>query len=107
MADGAGCGVSLCVFAASVYEWVGRWDGSREPWDDVVGEEAPAGWRTEQGVGFHCVFLRPRYTNGWADGMAVGNHGLGTRLSEMEGKLPAYPHIFRHHDVETAFLAEG
>ena len=51
--------------------------------DDVVGEEAPAGWRTEQGVGFRRGFSRPRCTNGWADGMAVGNHGLETRLSEM------------------------
>ena len=51
--------------------------------DDVVGEEAPAGWRTEQGVGLHCRFSRPRCMNGWADRMAVGNHGLGTRLSEM------------------------
>ena len=55
--------------------------------DDVVGEEAPAGWRTEQGVGFRRGFSRPRCTNGWADGMGVGNHGLGTRLSEMWGKL--------------------
>ena len=55
--------------------------------DDVVGEEAPAGWRTEQGVGFRRGFSRPQCTNGWADGMAVGNHGLETRLSEMWGKL--------------------
>ena len=55
--------------------------------DDVVGEEAPAGWRTEQGVGFHRRFSRPQCTNGWMDGMGVGNHGLGTRLSEMWGKL--------------------
>ena len=27
--------------------------------DDIVGEEAPAGWRTEQGVGFHRGFSRP------------------------------------------------
>ena len=53
--------------------------------DDVVGEEAPAGWRTEEGVGLHG-FSRPRCTNGWADGMAVGNH-VETRLSEMWGKL--------------------
>ena len=33
-------------------------------------------------------------TNGWADGMGVGNHGLGTRLSEMWGKLRKYPHRF-------------
>ena len=26
-----GVGVSLQVFAASVYEWVGGWDGSGEP----------------------------------------------------------------------------
>ena len=55
--------------------------------DDVVGEEAPAGWRTEQCVGFRRGFSRPRCMNGWADGMAVGNHGLETRLSEMWGKL--------------------
>ena len=46
MADGAGCGVSSRVFAASVY------------------------------------------------GMGVGNHGLGTRLSEMWCKLRKYPHRF-------------
>ena len=62
--------------------------------DDVVGEEAPAGWRTEQRVGFRRGFSRPRCTNGWADGMAVGNHGLETRLSEMWGKLRKYPHRF-------------
>ena len=61
--------------------------------DDVVGEEAPAGWRTEEGVGLRG-FSRPRCTNGWADGMGVGNHGLGTRLSEMWGKLRNYPHRF-------------
>ena len=56
--------------------------------DDVVEEEAPTGWRrTEQGVGFRRGFSRPRCTIGWADGMGVGNHGLGTRLSEMWGKL--------------------
>ena len=58
--------------------------------DVVVGEEAPAGWRTEQGVGVRG-FSRP---NGWADGMGVGNHGLGTRLSEMWGKLRNYPYRF-------------
>src|SRR3954468_15782157 len=31
--------------------------------DDVVGEEAPAGWRTEQGVGFRRGFSRPRCMN--------------------------------------------
>ena len=61
--------------------------------DDVVGEEAPAGWRTEEGVGLRG-FSRPRCMNGWADGMAVGNHGLETRLSEMWGKLRKYPHRF-------------
>ena len=55
--------------------------------DNVVREEAPARWWTEQGVGFRRGFLRPRCTNGWEDGMAVGNHGLETRLSEMWGKL--------------------
>ena len=59
--------------------------------DDVVGEEAPAGWPMEEGVGFRCGFARPQCTNGWADGMAVGNHGLETRLSEMWGKLRKYP----------------
>ena len=54
--------------------------------DDVVGEEAPAGWRTEEGVGL-CRFSRPWCMNWWADGMGGGNHGLGTRLSEMWGKL--------------------
>ena len=61
--------------------------------DDVVGEEV-AGWRTEQGVGFLRGFSWPRCMNGWADGMAVGNHGLETRLSEMLGKLRKYPHRF-------------
>ena len=55
--------------------------------DDVVGEEAPAGWRMEQGVGFRRGFSWPWCTNGFPDGMAVGNHGLETRLSEMWGKL--------------------
>ena len=55
--------------------------------DDIVGEEAPTGWRTEQGVGLHRGFSWPWCTNGWADGMAVGNHGLGMRLSEMWGKF--------------------
>ena len=59
--------------------------------DNVVVEEAPAGWLAEQGVGFHRGFSRPWCTNGWADGMAVGNHGLETRLSEMWGKLRKYP----------------
>ena len=54
--------------------------------DDVVEEEAPAGWRTEEGVGLRGFSL-PRCTNGWTDGMGVGNHGLGVRLSEMWGKL--------------------
>ena len=36
-------------------------------------------------------FSRPQCTNVWADGMGVGNHGLGTRLSEMWGKLRKYP----------------
>ena len=58
--------------------------------DDVVGEEAPAGWRTKEGVGLRG-FSRPRCMNGSADGMGVGNHGLGTRLSEMWGKLWKYP----------------
>ena len=53
---------------------------------DVFGEEAPAGWRTEEGVGLRR-FSRPRCANGWADGMGVRNHGLGTRLSEMWAKL--------------------
>ena len=59
--------------------------------DDVVREEAPAGWRMEEGVGLHRGFSRPQCTNGWADGMGVGNHGLEMRLSEMWGKLQKYP----------------
>ena len=39
-------------------------------------------------------FSRPRCTNGWEDGMGVGNYGLGTRLSKMWGKLRKYPHRF-------------
>ena len=62
--------------------------------DDVVGEEALAGWRTEEGVGLCRGFLRPQCMNGWAAGMGVGNHGLGTHLSEMLGKLQNYPHRF-------------
>ena len=58
--------------------------------DDVIEEEAPAGWQTEEDVGLRG-FSRPRCMNGWADGMAVGNHGLETRLSEMWGKLQKYP----------------
>ena len=54
--------------------------------DDVVGEEAPTGWRTEEGVGLRR-FSQHRCMNGWADGMGGGNHSLGTRLSEMWGKL--------------------
>ena len=50
--------------------------------EDVVGEEAPAGWRTEEGMGLRG-FSRPQCMNGWADGIGVGNHGLGTHLSEM------------------------
>ena len=61
--------------------------------DNVIGEEALAVWRTEEGVGLHG-FCRPLFTNGWADGMGVGNHGLGTRLSKMWGKLRKYPHQF-------------
>jgi len=61
--------------------------------DDIVGEEAPVEWRTEEGVGLRG-FSRPRCTNGWADVMGVGNHGLGTCLSEMWGKLRKYPHRF-------------
>ena len=61
--------------------------------DDVVEEEAPAGWRTEKGVGLRG-FSWPRCTDGCADGMGVGNHGLGSRLSEMWGKLRKYPHRF-------------
>ena len=74
--------------------WLNRWDDEIDEGsssgtvdegrrgvvvDDIVGEEAPAGWRTEQGVGFRRGFSRPRCTNGWANGMAVGNHGLETR----------------------------
>ena len=82
------------------------------PVDDVVGEEAPAGWRTEQGVGFRRGFSRPRCTNGWADGMAVGNHGLETHLSEMWVKLRKYPHRFDlgssfGSGVSRAFRASG
>ena len=85
--------------------------------DDIIGEEAraPAGsvrlmaaviggigdggggrrrvgfrgwwWRTER-------FWRPRCTNGGNGGDGRGNHGLGTRLSEMWGKLQKYPHPF-------------
>ena len=39
--------------------------------DDVVGEEAPAGWQTEEGAGLRR-FSRPRRINGWAEGMGGG-----------------------------------
>ena len=39
-------------------------------------------------MGFRRGFSRPRCTNGWADGMAVGNH------AKMWGKLRKYPHRF-------------
>ena len=61
--------------------------------EDVVGEEAAAQWRTKECVGLRG-FSRPRCTNGWADGMGVGNHGLVTHLSEMWFKLRKYPHRF-------------
>ena len=48
--------------------------------DDVVGEEALAGWQTKQGVGFRRGFSRPRCTNGWADGMGVGEPWLRDAL---------------------------
>ena len=48
--------------------------------DDVVGEEAPAGWRTEEGVGLRR-FSWPQCMNGWADGMGVGIYGFGTDTS--------------------------
>ena len=78
--------------------------------DDVVSEEAPAGWRTEQGVGFRRGFSWPRCMNGWADGMAVGNHGLETRLFEMWGKLRKYPTDLRRSfgsGVPRAFRVSG
>ena len=39
--------------------------------DDIVGEEAPAGWRTEEGVGLRG-FSRPRCMNGLVDGWEWG-----------------------------------
>ena len=54
--------------------------------DDVVGEEAPAGWRTEQGVGFHPGFSRPRCTNGWADGMAVDEGRRAAAVDDVVGE---------------------
>ena len=59
--------------------------------DDIVGEEAPAGWRTEEGVGLRG-FSRPRCTDGWAEGMTVRNHDIEPGLSEMWGKLRKFPH---------------
>ena len=41
--------------------------------DDVVGEEAPAGWRTEQGVGFRRGFSRLEQR---------GYGGLGFRMAK-------------------------
>ena len=54
--------------------------------DDVIGEEAPAGWR----CGASRVFAASVYEwglRGWD-----GNHGLGTRLSKVWRKLQKYPH---------------
>ena len=54
--------------------------------DDIVGEEAPAGWRTEQGVGFHCWSeeVMAAWDFKWRKGgNGRGNHDLGTRLSKM------------------------
>ena len=39
--------------------------------DDVVGEDALARWRTQEGVGLHG-FSWPQCMNGWADGMGGG-----------------------------------
>ena len=54
--------------------------------ENIVREEALAGWRTEKGAGLRG-FSRPRGMNGSTDGMGGGNHGLGMCLSEMWGKL--------------------
>ena len=55
--------------------------------DDVVGEEAPAGWRTEEG-GVERVFWRPRSTNGEKGGREEGgNHVFRAHLSQMRGNL--------------------
>ena len=66
--------------------WMNRWDDQTDDGssfgmvdegrrgvavDDVVWEEAPAGWQTEKGVGL-CGFLWPRCMNGWANGMGGG-----------------------------------
>ena len=53
--------------------------------DDVVGEEAPAGWRTEEVWGF--TGFRGLSVRMGCGGDGRGNHGLGTRLSEMWGKV--------------------
>ena len=45
--------------------------------DDVIGEEAPAGWRTEEGVGLRG-FSRPRCTNGVDEG-----EGMGAKLRDV------------------------
>ena len=42
-------------------------------------------------MGLRRGFLRPQCTNGWADGMVVGNHGLQTLLSEMWGNYESTP----------------
>ena len=47
--------------------------------EDVIGEEAPDGWWMEEGVGLRG-FSRPRCTNGWADGMGVGEPWLRDTL---------------------------
>ena len=59
--------------------------------DDGVGEEAPAGCGRRRVWGFAASVYE--WVGRW-DGMGVGNHGLGTRLSKMWGKLQKYPHRF-------------
>ena len=60
--------------------------------DVVVGVEAPSGWRTDQVVGFHRGFSRPRCTNAWAD--ALLGKGLSIGLILMAHQVSSAPLLY-------------
>ena len=95
MADGAGCGVSSRVFAASVYEWVGGWDGSGQPWlrarlSEMWGKLQKYPHRFEAVLsvqGYHGHFACRDFTGGGSFrahcNFGIARHGLRWReLSE-------------------------
>ena len=53
---------------------------------------------TEESVGLRG-FSRPRCTNGWADGMGVGNHVLGNFLSKMWSTPTDLRRFFRFRGI--------